>query len=441
MSDPIKWIEIFRSGQHTSSNKITRTYPTDELQQVVETYNPDHFKAPLIVSSPAHYTGNYSDAELHKSQLAFGFPEKLKLAGDRLLAGFKTLSPKVKDWINNGEILGFSSSFYLPNSPHNPYPGKLALRHVAGCGVDLPAVKGLTPPELSEPLSAFPNYSEEQEGAVEFALEVDDETLEQARLGAKIFSALRSLTNTTASFMGDGFSSELALIFRDFYSRTRDRFIEEKGVEEAEKLYPAYFIDRLNTIAAQPQQMYATYEDLAMLNRRMDEIQQGESPINSYQEEPVSDAENDQLRTENQELRGRIEQLEQAREIDRVTAFAEQLVSDRKLLRADKDKEVRFILSLDNIATADYGEDGQLTPRAAYMAKLAGSRELWSNQRLPIGPEDAPSDFSETEAFALPPGYSVDPEARKVYQKAVTYQQEKNCDFAEAVAAVTKGVY
>jgi hypothetical protein len=456
MSDALKWLEIFRSGKRTSSNGVTRDYSASDLDQAVETYNPDNFKAPLIVSYPAHNTGSYSDSDLHKSQLAFGYPEKLKRVGDKLMGGFEKISPKVGEWIRNGEILGFSSSFYLPNSLYNPYPGKLSLRHVAACGIDPPAVKGMSLPDnFTHPIAEFEDYSEDQDDTVEFGLgaEADEETLENARIGIQVWNALKNVASFSdaASFMamGDG-HSPIASLFKDFYQRSRDRFIEEKGVEEADKIYPTYVLDQLAVVTSQPSPAFATWDDISRLQSQIDRLrmsggdEETESSnlkdfLNDYSEEEEfmpSEAEFEEMkeRLDDLETKARLltrenQRLNAERETDRVTAFCEQLVRDRKLLPTQKDKEVRFILSLDNASTADYGEEGELTPRDAYMNKLSGGRELWSNKQMPIGPEDAPI-FSEK----APDGFDAKSAAQG--RQIQSYAKEHNLSFTEAMDAL-----
>lgn len=465
MSDGLKWLEIFRAGKRTSSNGVTREYSPQDLDQAVETYNPENFKAPLIVSYPAHHTGSYSDSDLHKSQLAFGYPEKLKRMGDKLMGGFKKISPKVGEWIRNGQILGFSSSFYLPNSLYNPYPGKLALRHVAGCGVDPPAVKGMELPDnFTHPVAEFENYSEDQEGTVEFGLDAQDDTIEDARLGVKFWNALRNVASFTGSsdFMTP-YESPVASLFKDFYQRTRDRLIEEKGVEEADKVYPTYVLDQLASVTSNPTPMLATWDDISRLQSQIDQLRMSDpdddsdtdddsggnlsSFLNDYSEDEkfmpdeaefeemkerldnletkarLLEAENQRLATENQAIAHQ-------REVDRITTFCEQQVRDRKLLPTQKDREIRFILSLDNVNTANYGEEGTITPREAYMNKLSGGRELWSNKQMPIGPEDAPLSFAQK----APDGFDAKSTAQ--HRQVQAYAKEHNLSYAEAVDAL-----
>lgn len=292
MEDNLKWIEIFKAGTHTSSNGLTRDYTPEELDEVVETYNPSHFKAPLIVSSPAHNTAGFSDKELWRSQLAFGFPDKVKRIGKALYAGFSKISPQVREWINGGAILGFSSSFYLPHSPVNPYPGKLSLRHIAGCGVEPPAVKGMATPELSEYLLAdIVGYSEDDEGAVEFSLEgLDESTIEDARLGARLYKAIRNIDSAVSSFgccgeMGaPNGVSQLARILKMMIQGQRDRMIDDKSLELAEQVYPSYLLDELTNLANAPTPQYATMEDVFKIVEGM----KGEEEYDDYSEKGMN---------------------------------------------------------------------------------------------------------------------------------------------------------
>lgn len=447
------WIEIFKAGRHTSSSGLARDYPVEELQQVVKNYDPNHFKAPLIVS---HDTAGYADDELHATKLAYGFPKKLRLVGDKLQAFFDNIAPKFKEWTRSGQILGISSSFYLPDSIHNPTPGETSLRHVAGCGSDIPAVKGLAPIELSEgimQLSEFAEYEEDQDGAVEFGLEeVDEETLEDVQLGVKVYNALRGIDSfgETPSFMAMGEGSSIAVLFKDFYQRVRDRFIEEKGVEEADKVYPTYMLDQLAMVTSQPTPTLATWEDISRLEQRINRIEfPSDSPpednlgkfLDDYSESKdeefmPDEAEFEEMKdrltkaeTKSQLLEMEYNRLTALRESDRVTAFCEDLVRDRKLLPSKRESEIRFILSLDNSSTADYGEEGELTPREAYLKKLSEGRELWSNKQMPIGPEDAPT-FGEK----APSGFDAKSTAQQ--RQVNAYAKEHGISFSEALDAL-----
>jgi hypothetical protein len=140
-------IEIIRAGTHTSANGIVVTFDRRDLEEIAANYNPSHFQAPLIIS---HDTLGIPDRQLAHSEFAYGAPKKLKVVGDRLRAVFDKIAPEFVQWVRDGKLLSVSSSIYLRNSPTNPTPGRLALRHIAGLGSSPPAIKGMTPLSLME---------------------------------------------------------------------------------------------------------------------------------------------------------------------------------------------------------------------------------------------------------------------------------------------------
>jgi hypothetical protein len=162
-------IEILPQGTHTSSGGFKLPVSAADLDEVVASYNPATFAAPLIIS---HDTQGISDRELGNSEFAFGVPKSLKRVGDRVKAIFDKVAPEFEAWVKQGKLTAVSPSFYLPNSPHNPTPGKLALRHIAALGRTPPAIKGMQSLQ-----SAF-NFSESQEGVVDFSFALKPGTLE-----------------------------------------------------------------------------------------------------------------------------------------------------------------------------------------------------------------------------------------------------------------------
>lgn len=164
-------LEIFRTGTHTSDRGYELSATEADLQEVATNYDPSRFKAPLIIT---HNTQGVKDVDLAEHpELAYGTPEKLKVEGGKLKAVFTKYVPKVKEWFDRGQLLGVSSSFYLRNSPNNPTPGKLALRHVAALGKTPPAVKGLAHPSFSE--DELTLSFGECEGAEEFTIELNEQ--------------------------------------------------------------------------------------------------------------------------------------------------------------------------------------------------------------------------------------------------------------------------
>ena len=63
-----------------------------------------------------------------------GLGEILSLNGGDLLAEPDQLDPQFAELVGNGRFKKVSASFYLPDSPNNPKPGTLYLRHVGFLG-------------------------------------------------------------------------------------------------------------------------------------------------------------------------------------------------------------------------------------------------------------------------------------------------------------------
>ncbi len=127
------WIEIFRSGEHTSSNGNTQSYSAEDLNEIATKYNQkllesESYIAPLVKGHPIDNTP------------AFGWVEKLARKGDKLLAKVKDLTKDIIDQVRNGAFKKVSISLY---------DDKL-LRHVGLLGAASPAVQGLKPLEFTE---------------------------------------------------------------------------------------------------------------------------------------------------------------------------------------------------------------------------------------------------------------------------------------------------
>ena len=117
----LDWVEVFRSGTHTDSRGITRTWSNDDLDSIVRNYNKDNNEAPVVIGHPA------ADAP------AFGWVDKIKRANDRLLVKFTKLAPEFINWVDSG--LYRKISIAINNDK--------TLRHVGFLGAAPPAVKGL----------------------------------------------------------------------------------------------------------------------------------------------------------------------------------------------------------------------------------------------------------------------------------------------------------
>lgn len=220
-------IEILPKGTHTSSNGFKLPVSDRDLDDLVNSYNPASFQAPLIIS---HDTKGLPDAALIHSEFAFGVPKALKRVGDRVKAVFDKVAPEFEQWVKDRKLLSVSPSFYLPSSPSNPTPGKLALRHIAALGRSAPAIKGM------QTLQHAFNFNDSEEGTVSFNFDA---------------------TRNTVEFGGDLDDRLVAQTFQSL----RDWLISEHGLEVADRVIPSYTVGMLlESAAAQNEPDLPTYQ-------------------------------------------------------------------------------------------------------------------------------------------------------------------------------------
>ena len=125
-------IEIFRAGTHRDDAGNTHSFSRAQLDEMAASYNAALREAPLTVGHP-------------KDNLpAYGWVRRVFVneAGN-LAVDPHQVDAQFAEMVKNGRFKKRSASFYPPNAPHNPTPGKWYLRHVAFLGAQPPAVAGL----------------------------------------------------------------------------------------------------------------------------------------------------------------------------------------------------------------------------------------------------------------------------------------------------------
>lgn len=115
------WFEIFRTGEHTDSSGRKRNWSEGDLDKIAGSYDPAVNEAPIVIGHPAD------------NSPAYGWIEKLKRAGDRLLALPRNVVPEFAEAVKQGLYKKRSVSLYPDGT----------LRHVGFLGGAIPAVKGL----------------------------------------------------------------------------------------------------------------------------------------------------------------------------------------------------------------------------------------------------------------------------------------------------------
>lgn len=131
-------IEIFKAGKRTDANGVVTDISVGDLQQTAQSYDPDHFEAPIVIGHP------------QMNNPAYGWVKGLQMDGDVLKAEVGQVEPQFAEMVRAGRFKKISASFYLPNDPSNPKQGVLSLRHIGFLGAMPPAVKGLKTPIFNE---------------------------------------------------------------------------------------------------------------------------------------------------------------------------------------------------------------------------------------------------------------------------------------------------
>lgn len=162
-----EFFEIFRAGTHTDNNGRRITISADDLAATAAAYNTSAHEAPVVVGHPK------TDAP------AYGWVGSLKAEGNSLLADFAQMDAAFAEQVRQGRYKKVSASFYQPDAPANPAPGKWSLRHVGFLGAHPPAIKGLKPIE----------FNEAEAGVVEFGERAEPATLLRRLLAALGFQA------------------------------------------------------------------------------------------------------------------------------------------------------------------------------------------------------------------------------------------------------------
>ncbi len=140
-----KWIEIARTGTFTDSAGREQTFTAQDLEAIAKAYDPAKRDCPLVFGHPQ------SD-----SAPAFGWAQKLKAEGDRLLAVFDKVPEQIRALVDAGHYRHVSMSLM---------PDRKTLRHVALLGAAQPAIDGLRAVELADGANSITvDFSTKEEG-------------------------------------------------------------------------------------------------------------------------------------------------------------------------------------------------------------------------------------------------------------------------------------
>lgn len=130
--------EIFKAGQHVSSDGRKVNVTLDDLHEIAQSYDPDFAGAPLVIGHPD------IDAP------AYGWVKSLFVDADTLIAEVENVEPQFAEMVNDRRFPNRSAGLYFANTLGNPMPGKKYLQHVGFLGAAAPSIKGLKPVQFAE---------------------------------------------------------------------------------------------------------------------------------------------------------------------------------------------------------------------------------------------------------------------------------------------------
>lgn len=445
-------IHIFRRGTHTAVSGATIDFNDEMLADAAAVYDPALHEAPIVVGHP----------EINAP--AYGWVGGLSFAGGDVSAHPSQIDPAFAEMVRNGNFKKVSASWYLPDSPVNPKPGHLYLRHVGFLGAAAPSVKGLKQAEFAA--------DDKDIVEVEFAeggSDVEERLWQKFMgwLGARIDrdSQTAFAELSTAAWSGDASKYKDAaaycaacLVDTNEPDKTKVQAMCHLPVRE-----PGGAVNRHALMAAQgalvgarggvklPDSVKrAAAKKLAGLMKA-----NGITPAASltkladFSETPHEDftveKTPEQLQAEFAERETALKAREDALAASEKKArdkncadFVEQLVSDGKVLPRDQAPLTALLASFAADTQVEFAEEGTQIKKPA---------AEWLRGFLQQLPEAV--DYTERAAatddvqhvsvvnFAAPPGAKVDPAGAKLHNKALAYQaKHKDCDYITAVRAV-----
>lgn len=378
---PTARIEVFRPGTFKAMQGMSLTYSAADLLAAADAYDFATAPAPIVVGHPQ------TDAP------AFGWVESFDYDAqtERLYANVGELEPAFSEAVKAGRYKKVSLSFFHPENGHNPVPGTWYPKHVGFLGGAAPAVPGLK--------------------NVAFAATTDE-------------------TPTIVAFGERGFEQSASM-----FQRVREFFIEQFGMEAADKVLPSFEIEWLQQIEIE-ERHHAPGPAFSAGDRGPELILH--APATTPKETPLP-KDDPAFAAREADYERRMAALTAketaAREADNV-AFAEGLVTEGKLLPASRDKVVALLNVLpagDEDKTVSFSTDADLTPADALRQILDEQPKIVS-----FGEMDFPEEGRQGVASFATDGRPVDPAQMEIHQKALDYQrQHPGTSYIAAAQAVS----
>lgn len=372
-------LAIFRSGSHTAVDGRALNFTAADLQQIAASYDPANDGAPLVVGHPS------IDAP------AYGWAKSLSVEGDTLYAVPDQVDAQFAEMVNAGRFKKISSSVYLPDSPGNPKPGQLYLRHIGFLGAAAPAVKGLKAASFGEADALFVEFSEAP--------------VPLSGLGAKVAGMFRRLRAHLATTSG----TDLGSVLPDSDIESLETLSDDEAAEAAA------FAER--THATEPVMTNPDPKAAAEFAEQQKKLADQATELAS-RETALAEREGKARR-------------------DDAVSFAEQLVKDGKLLPREQAPVVELLLAMPPANAPLSFAEGEATVSKPGADVLRGFL-TGLPKRIAYGEKSAEHrDGDAPVNFAAPDGTHVDAGRLELLSKARAWQaSHPNTSLTDAVRAV-----
>ena len=378
----MKAFQIFKPGKHTASDGRVIEFTAEMLQAAVAAYDPALHEAPIVVGHPKDNGPAYGWVK----SLAFDESGAVVVEPQQLETTFEEM-------VDAGRFKKRSASWYMPDSPVNPKPGTLYLRHVGFLGATAPAIKGLKDVEFSD-----------GEGVVEF--------VENARFAwASVNVMLRGL---------------------------REWIIGKDGLEAADKVLPNFYLSDIEAASRQSDDTqiagmpaYSEDPDMKTIEQLQAEVAAQAATIATLQanQKPANFGEQE---ASLQAREAAVATAEAAAQRVTISNRVDAIVKAGRMVPAQKAAAVSFAMGLaDKDASIDFGEGDKakkVTQREAYLLQLESSPKVVDYKEL------APNDGAPGDVAMDP--VKASQKARDLVKAAA--EKGRTISFTEAVAEVMK---
>jgi hypothetical protein len=421
-----RWVDIFSTGLKTSKQGVEQDFPLSRLASAVESYDPTKFRAPLIIR---HDTRGVADHAVVDQPFCFGYPDELKLVGDKLRAGFDTIAPEFLEWVKNRNLISISPSFYTEDDPRNPTPGKLHVRHIAALGPEAGSDKNLN--SLEELL----NFSEDDAGGeFEFAVAADwlqefEEPQTPTQIKEIVAAAIAPVVERVDALTKATVEPKIEI--KELEYMEWDHIVTwaiRKGIEgsgkSTEEIAAASDItpERLGIILGKTGD--ATYEEMQKIVQALGIEAEFAEP--TPRELSIRQREADLLKRE-ADLRKQ-----------QVTEFMEPLVVKGQVLPGDRAALETVLLHLEASQPLEFAEgDGVAAKSPAEVLRGVLGRLKPQIEFAELAPGDDEDVLGAGSLeFQEKDGVVYDAERKRLHQKAVAYQKKHGVEYVSAVKAV-----